>query len=430
MGLDLRKVAYQVIQAAPPIGKRKGSAAPGSMSAFERLALLKLADVARDNTRLAWPSLPTLAAFAGCSKNAIGPAVKALEAAGHITAMPARPGRFAVYLVHPGGFAHFAPITQNAARAHLELGRFDLQAREAILSWLARLGVAPPEDTPPTAGGVWSAAANETDSNSPNGWTTPPQRLGHTPPCAGPEPGREPQLKQGEARERAPTGPDGEDGKGGADDPAAPAPTPTKATRLPADWTPPLIDTLPPQARALVGQWPQGAYQAVCETFRLHWTAESGARAAKRDWGAALGKWLVNDHGKVMRDARAGVNFAQLAPASGGGAARVVHQLVEAKAGECLSAQQVHRRLAAQLGQAMWAQWINPCAIILASDGATVICPSAFVRDWVQERFGGKIRQAIDEVALRTGSALRFEVDTGQAYGPAYVCPTVANVAA
>ncbi len=238
MAYELRKDADRVIEAAAPIGKRRQGALAGSMSAFERLALSKLAQAARDDTRLAWPSQPTIAAYAGCSKNAIGPALQALEDAGHISTMPGRTGRFAVYLVHPGGRGSIAPLSAEAVKAHLARGKFDNGSREAVLIWLAQLGLIPggaaiqalcrnmgralsaQRITTPTAGGVMvdgatSAATTPTDGGvpephpslsdrrPPNGWDEPSQRLGNTLPMVGAESEKEPEKESSAAASKA-----------------------------------------------------------------------------------------------------------------------------------------------------------------------------------------------------------------------------------
>lgn len=182
------------------------------MSAFERLALSKLAQAARDETRLAWPSQPTIAAYVGCSKNAIGPALQALEGAGHISTMPARPGLLAVYLVHPGGRAMLAPVAPEAVKAHLARGKFDAGSMDAVLIWLAQLGViaggaalkavcrgtaralSANRNTTPTAGVVSEGAQAGRKGNTPNHWAHPPQPLGATTPTIGVESVREPEM--------------------------------------------------------------------------------------------------------------------------------------------------------------------------------------------------------------------------------------------
>lgn len=210
MGFKLTEAALEVLAAAPPVGKRRQRAAEGSLSHIERLALVALANSARDDTGLAWPSQPTLAGIGGCSANAIGPALAALKAAGHISIMPGRRGRFPLYLVHPGGLADHAPLPLQTVRAHLSKGRFSPADQGDVVAWLAGLGrlgseaacaairqaatraLSSRRKTPPTVGGV---DGSELSPSPPNGCDSPPQRLRLTPPAIGDEPIMEPPIE-------------------------------------------------------------------------------------------------------------------------------------------------------------------------------------------------------------------------------------------
>jgi len=194
MGFNLMKAAGAALEAAPPIGRRRAGAAKGSLSPSARLALVCLANAARDETGLAWPSQATIAGFAGCSVNTIGAALADLAAAGHLSAMPNRAGRFPLYLVHPGGVARYQPVTAKAVRDHLKL--FSESEREQALAWLAGLGHIEGPDgaaiirasaakslrrrdkTPPTVGGVPAAHPPPTAApHPPSRCAPPPQRL-------------------------------------------------------------------------------------------------------------------------------------------------------------------------------------------------------------------------------------------------------------
>lgn len=210
MGFKLTEAALEVLAAAPPVGKRRQRAAEGSLSHIERLALVALANSARDDTGLAWPSQPTLAGIGGCSANAIGPALAALKAAGHISIMPGRRGRFPLYLVHPGGLADHSPLPLQTVRAHLSKGRFSPADQGDVVAWLAGLGrlgseaacaairqaatraLSSRRKTPPTVGGV---DGSELSPSPPNGCDSPPQRLRLTPPAIGDEPIMEPPIE-------------------------------------------------------------------------------------------------------------------------------------------------------------------------------------------------------------------------------------------
>lgn len=181
----------------------------------------------------------------------------------------------------------------------------------------------------------------------------------------------------------------------------------SRGTRLPEDWAPPPVDQLQPMARKLVEQWPSGAYQAVCETFRCHWHSETRSIGCKRDWDAALAKWLINDHSKIMRDAKAGVSFAHLAPErpAGAAAARQITRPVASKAKEDERSQALHDALRRDMGGPIYDTWIAAAALIHDAPGVTVIVGSEFIRSWVEGHFEGKIKAAARAVL---GSGVRW----------------------
>jgi hypothetical protein len=82
-----------------------------------------------------------------------------------------------------------------------------------------------------------------------------------------------------------------------------------RASRIPADWTTPPIDSLPPNARVLARQWPDGAYEAEAEAHHNFWLAEGGARARKVDWTRAWSNRIVQISASVLRAAKAGVRY-------------------------------------------------------------------------------------------------------------------------
>lgn len=188
----------------------------------------------------------------------------------------------------------------------------------------------------------------------------------------------------------------------------------SRGTRLADDWTPPPIADLSPMARKLVQQWPSGAYQAVCETFRLHWHSETRAMASKRDWDAALAKWLINDHSKIMRDAKAGVSFADLAPASpsSGKTATPLARPVAAKAREDERSSAMHAALHQELGTSLYDTWIANAALIHDAPGVIVITASEFARSWVEERYQPKIMATARAVLGAGVRWVRFQVET------------------
>ncbi|RKF23363.1 hypothetical protein D6851_02515 [Altericroceibacterium spongiae] len=187
---------------------------------------------------------------------------------------------------------------------------------------------------------------------------------------------------------------------------------PSRGTRLPSDWSPPPVDQLPPTAGKLVEQWPSGAYEAVCETFRCHWHSETRAVGCKRDWDAALTKWLISDHAKIMRDAKAGVSFAYLTTQrSAGGKGKDVLPPPVAKADEDDRSAAIHNVLRTELGQTAYETWIERCALIWDAPGVVVVTSSEFQRSWIEDHFQSKIMAAA-RAAIGSGVRwTRFQVE-------------------
>lgn len=69
---------------------------------------------------------------------------------------------------------------------------------------------------------------------------------------------------------------------------------------LPIDWTPDRDNMT-----RLRFRYPDLNVEAELEKFRDYWLAESGPRARKRDWNAALRTWMsrAQEHGAVRRKA-------------------------------------------------------------------------------------------------------------------------------
>jgi DNA-binding transcriptional ArsR family regulator len=74
-----------------------------------------------------------------------------------------------------------------------------------------------------------------------------------------------------------------------------------RGSRIANDWQPPSIDSLEPQARAAAEQWPDGAYAAFAEEFRLYWQGQPGSRAKKLDWRGTWCGRIIDVHAKAMR---------------------------------------------------------------------------------------------------------------------------------
>jgi len=200
------------------------------------------------------------------------------------------------------------------------------------------------------------------------------------------------------------------------------APTPPKSkkvsgkgTRLDDDWEPPAIDDLPPTTRALVRQWPSGAYAMVCDVFRCHFRSENGPQAIKRDWTATLAKWLTKDHAKIMRDAKAGVSFAAFVPAQPSGSAPAAPRLpVAAQAREDARSEAMRTHLRRDLGETVYRTWIEPVAVIWDAPGVVVVTGSEFQRSWIEDRFQQQIMTAARAVIGSGVRWARFQVEDAQ----------------
>ncbi|MFT3968484.1 MAG: hypothetical protein QM690_21660, partial [Sphingobium sp.] len=181
--------------------------------------------------------------------------------------------------------------------------------------------------------------------------------------------------------------------------------------RLPEDWTPPAVDDLPPTARNLVRQWPPGACQAVCEAFRLHWISETRAVGCKKNWTAALGKWLINEHGRIMRDAARGVSFAPAAPIMARKPPRKFKPVPSAALEDQRSAM-LRTALDKALGEDVMAEWFASSALLVNAPLLTVISRSDFHRQWCEQHYGPAIAAVAAKVSKGAVISVRWTVET------------------
>ncbi|HEX7853827.1 MAG TPA: hypothetical protein VF503_09045 [Sphingobium sp.] len=216
-----------------------------------------------------------------------------------------------------------------------------------------------------------------------------------------------------------PSSPDGEDtpaddleeGSGEGEPQAADKPKPERGHRLPEDWTAPAVDDLPPEASRLVRQWPAGAYEAKCAVFKLNWLTETRAIGCKKNWTLALGKWLINDHGSVMRDAKFGVDFAPAPPV--GGAARPVRKFrpVPSAVLEDQRSAAVRAELEIALGKPVMEEWFSASAILLAPPLMTVVSRADFTRQFCEQHYGRAILAAATKVTKGAVKSVRWSVE-------------------
>ncbi|SKB27027.1 hypothetical protein [Sphingopyxis flava] len=192
-------------------------------------------------------------------------------------------------------------------------------------------------------------------------------------------------------------------------DGAAPRP---KAHPLPEDWTAPPLRELGDVSRGLVMQWPSGAYETVAEQFRMHWAAASGRTSRKTNWAAAWAKWLITEHDRVMRAARAGTSFSSSAPATPLGPPPE-QAPVAAKAAEDDRSAIVHNLLERALGSRTYARWIKPAAITFDDGGAVLTFSSDFQKSYAETNLGPAIAVALARSATPgEPSGIKFIVET------------------
>ncbi|ALH82921.1 DnaA N-terminal domain-containing protein [Sphingopyxis macrogoltabida] len=186
--------------------------------------------------------------------------------------------------------------------------------------------------------------------------------------------------------------------------------------RLPPDWEAPAPEDLPPVAARLVAQWPDGAYEAVCEAFKLNWLAETRAIGCKSDWTAALGKWVNTDHPRVMHAKMRGVSFAPPPAARPAVASALPPAPVRAKSREDGRSARVHAALEQELGPTTYSSWVKGAAILFGEDAVTVVCASPFAAGWVENNLAIQIGAA---VAAASGSVVGRVVFQAEASTPA-----------
>jgi hypothetical protein len=341
---------------------------PGSASA--KLVLLGLASCA-DANHCAWPSVQWLCDFSDLNRKTVIAALQRLER------------------------GMFPMIEDSGARR----GRTS-QVKVYRLAALDVTNNAAPVRSDPAGESVPKPEPSQKRNSSGSGFKASQKR--------DTEPSREPFN---------PSPPDGGDrplGKNGKEE-AAPRNHSGRAkrlgSRLPPDWSLPPLADLPPLAAKLVGDWPSGAYEAVGEAFRLHWLAETRSIGCKADWPATLGKWVINEHPKVMGAAARGISYTAAAPARPAIASAAPPPPVKAKAREDARSAALHAALAKAVGEATHGHWLGGAALLVADDGALdVVLPSEFARTWVAANLEPQLRAAALSAVGGGGGAIRFRV--------------------
>lgn len=167
-----------------------------------------------------------------------------------------------------------------------------------------------------------------------------------------------------------------------------------KKTRLKIsdDWQAPDLASLPPHAQASAALWPAGAYEAQAETF-AQWHRGKGSRSA--DWPALWASWVASNHASVMRNAKAGITPKPVTQRQPTGPKPEPRAATAAKAQEDNRSAGLHDALRDQLGEAVWARWFGPSALVMRNDGLTVVCPTRFMRDHVEAEMRPALERAL-----------------------------------
>ncbi len=182
-------------------------------------------------------------------------------------------------------------------------------------------------------------------------------------------------------------------------------------TRLPADWDAPAATDLPPEAAALVADWPQGAYEAAVAAFKAHWLSETRSIGVKSDWRLTLAKWVINDHPRVMSAKMRGVSFMPAAPARPAVASTLPAAPVRAKKREDDRSAAVHAMLEKDLGPSTYSSWVKPAAILFGEDSVRAIFPTKFAAGWAETNLAIQIGAAVVAIGGEVVGRVVFEAE-------------------
>lgn len=177
-----------------------------------------------------------------------------------------------------------------------------------------------------------------------------------------------------------------------------------RGSRIPEDWSAPVIADLPPSAKAKASQWPAGAYEAEAEAFHSFWLGESRAGSRKSDWNRAWYNRINEITGRVLRDARAGVKVtAPKSPATAPAGPLRIHDTSRENAG----ARKIRDGIRKLLGDQVYDQWIAPSRLDVQGDKLTLVAISAFASNYQRDNFANDIARAMHAV-LGPDAELRF----------------------
>jgi hypothetical protein len=190
---------------------------------------------------------------------------------------------------------------------------------------------------------------------------------------------------------------------------------PKPGSRLSVEWQAPAVCDLPLEVQAIVHKWPRGAIELTALKFRNHWISEGRAIGAKRDWPRTWCNWLINENSAILKQARAGTDFAAVlaaanVPDSGGRAPEVPEWLATRQAEETGPVRSLRQALRDIVGARTYGQWLAATLIAADGEGLTVGAPTQFQLDWIRNEFGSVIEAAFFREFDFQTAAMRWEL--------------------
>lgn len=179
-----------------------------------------------------------------------------------------------------------------------------------------------------------------------------------------------------------------------------------KGQRIPSDWKPPAIADLPPAAKAKAQQWPTGAYEAQAEAHLHYWLGETGPRSRKLDWDRAWFNRINTVTAQVLRDAKAGVQYAPTAATR----ADAPPPAALDTSRETQPAKAIRGHLARRLGESTMTQWFSGSRLDVSEGTLTIVAPSLFASTYQRDNFADDAGRAMHAV-LGPDADLQWRVE-------------------
>lgn len=309
-------------------------------SASSKLVLLVYCNFPNEDGR-AYPSAETVARLSGLNVKTVRSSIDALEDAGLLQDTGRRVGRTSNVKVY-----------RIAMESHPEVG--------ALPGEIAG-------DASPAAQEGTGEAAGEThpETGAFDGGAKAPVFGGKGTQKRVAEPVREPTPPEAASAASAPQG----------------AKTGSSGKANGKGWTPPAIIVLPPEIRAIVEQWPAGAYNAE-GAGHAAWLA---GRRRRGDPDASWHARIVQIGAKPLRDAKAGLRHAPAAAPASPAAERAIAACGTTGEGE--AAAQLRAQLRDRFHEDLYRQWFEPCRFDFNDDGVNVVAPSGFILSYLKQNW-------------------------------------------